>query len=138
MSKTFITHTRFTLIKVGKVLPFIVCFVVCISYTEDIFALLTNSYIEFEDGVYLSKSLSWFIGNYFKYDVITLLVLTIISIAIETCIYNKLSCAYLGVNLIEKSYFDFEIEPIYIYVICVANIIVAGYLIYRGIKNLLK
>lgn len=38
------------------------------------------------------------------------------------------------INLLEKSYFDFELEPTYIYAICIANIIVAGYLTYKGIK----
>lgn len=67
-----------------------------------------------------------------------LVVLVIISFAVETCVYNKLACLYLLVNLIEKSYFDFELEPTYIYVICLANIVVAGYLTYKGIKILLK
>jgi hypothetical protein len=67
-----------------------------------------------------------------------LVVLCIISIAIETCIYNKLACGYLGVNLAEKSYFDFELEPTTIYIICLENILVAGYLTFKRIKTLLK
>jgi hypothetical protein len=65
-----------------------------------------------------------------------LFVLFVISIAIETCIYNKLACLYLGVNLIEKSYFDFEIEVNTVYVIATINIIVSAWIIYRGIKIL--
>ena len=72
--------------------------------------------------------------NYFKYDLATLSFLVVLSYAIETCIYNKLACGYLGINLAEKSYFDFELEPTYIYIICFANIIVAGYLTYKGIR----
>jgi hypothetical protein len=66
-----------------------------------------------------------------------LVVLVILSIALSTCIYNKLACAYLGINLWEKSYFDFELEPTTVYIICFANIIVAGYLTVKGIKILL-
>ena len=136
MNNTFITKTRITLIHIGKVLPFIVCFIVFLSYAEDVYALSFGNYIEFSDGVYLKKPLSWFIGEYFKYDIITLSVLIILSIAIETCVYNKLACGYLGINLAEKSYFDFELEPTYIYITCLANIIVAGYLTIKGIKIL--
>lgn len=67
-----------------------------------------------------------------------LAVLVIISFAVETCLYNKLACLYLLVNLVEKSYFDFEIEPTTIYIICVLNILVAGFLTWKGIKILLK
>lgn len=138
MNNSFITKARYGLIRIGKVLPFVVCGIVCISYVEDIYALLYNNFIEFADGVYLDKSLSWFIGNYFTYDIVMLFVIIVLSIAIETCIYNKLACLYLGINLFEKSYFDFELEPTAIYIICTLNIIVAGYLTFRGLKILLS
>ena len=138
MNNTFITKTRITLIHIGKVLPFIVCFIVFLSYAEDVYALSFGNYMEFSDGAYLKKPLSWFIGEYFKYDIITLSVLIILSIAIETCVYNKLACGYLGINLAEKSYFDFELEPTTIYIICIVNILVAGYLTFKEIKILLK
>ena len=134
MNNSFVTKTRIALIRVGKIAPFIVCLIVCVSYIEDIYALLFSNYMEFYDGAYLAKPVSWFIGDYFKYDSITLFVLIVLSFAIETCIYNKLTCGYLGINLAEKSYFDFELEPTTIYIICLANIIVAGYLTLRGIN----
>ena len=77
---------------------------------------------------------AYIVGNYFEYNLQMLVVLCVISIAIETCIYNKMACGYLGINLAEKSYFDFELEPTTIYAICLANIIVCGYLTYKGIK----
>lgn len=134
MNNNFITKTRVTLIQIGKIAPFVVCFVVFISYMEDVYSLMFDKYVEFSDGVYLRKDLSWFIGNYFKYDLATLSFLVVLSYAIETCIYNKLACLYLGINLLEKSYFDFELEPTYIYIICLANIIVASYLTYKGLR----
>ena len=134
MNNSFITKTRVTLIRIGKVAPFVVCFVVFISYTEDVYSLMFDRYVEFSDGVYLRKDLSWFIGNYFKYDLVTLSFLVVLSCAIETCFYNKLTCLYLGINLLEKSYFDFELEPTTIYIICLANIIVACYLTVKGLR----
>ena len=138
MNNIFITKTRVTLIEIGKVAPFIVCFVVFISYTEDIFALSFHRYVQFSDGTYLDKPVSWFIGNYFKYDIVSLFVLVVLSYAVQTCVYNKLACLYLAVNLYEKSVFDFEMDALMIYAICTANIIVSAYLTYRGIKILLK
>lgn len=102
------------------------------------FALVTNNIIAYDDYYILCKPISFFLGGYFEYNVQMLVVLTIISIAIETCIYNKLACCYLGVNLFEKHYFDFEIEPHMIFLICLANIIIASFLVYKGLKILYK
>ena len=129
-----IHKARIWLIRLGKMLPFIVCFIVIISYVESVIALAYNDIIAYDSYVILQKPITFFIGQYFEYNLQTLALLIIISIAIETCIYNKLACGYLGINLAEKSYFDFELEPTYIYIICLANIIVAGYLTYKGIR----
>lgn len=138
MKNSFINNTRRTLIQIGKILPFVVCGIVLISYVEDVYALFRNNYIEYYDGVYLNKPISWFVGNYFTYDIIMLFVLVVLSIAIETCVYNKLACAYLGFNLLEKSYLDFELEPTTIYIICIINIVITSFLCYKGIKQLMK
>lgn len=138
MNNNFITKTRVALIQIGKIAPFVVCFVVFISYAEDVYSLMFDRYVEFSDGVYLRKDLSWFIGNYFKYDLATLSFLVVLSYAIETCYWNKLVCLYLGINLLEKSYLDFELEPTTIYIICIANIVVCTYLCYKGLRLLIK
>ena len=133
-----IYKTRLLLIRLGKMLPFIVCGVICISYIEDIYALVLEHFVMYNGSCVLQKPISWALGSVFEYNLITVTLMAIISIATETCLWNKAAVSYTFVQLGEKSYFDFEIEPIYIYVICIANIMVAGYLIYRGIKNLLK
>ena len=133
-----IYHARIWLIRFGKVLPFVVCFIVMLSYTETTLSLTTNNLVNWGGVLIPNKPISWFISSYFEYNLQMLVVLCIISVAIETCVYNKLTCAYLGINLWEKSYLDFELEPTTIYIICLANIIVAGYLTLRGIKILLK
>ena len=133
-----IHKARIWLIRLGKVLPFIVCFIVMLSYSETIFNLATNDLFSWCGIAIPSKPISWFISGYFEYNLQMLVVLCVISNAIETCIYNKLACCYLGINLLEKSYFDFELEPTAIYIICLANIVVAGYLTFKGIKILIK
>lgn len=129
---------RRALIRLGKIAPFVLCFIVCVSYIEDVYALFTNSYMEFADGVYLYKPISWAIGNQLEYNISHLAVLCVLSIAISTCLYNKLACLYLCISLLEKSYFDFELEPTWIYIICTTNIIIASYLVFKGVKILLK
>jgi len=133
-----INAVRRLLIRVGKVLPFVICFIVCFNYIECVYALCVDNYLLYDNIVILNTPISFFVGKNFEYNIQMFVVLVIISIAIETCIYNKLSCAYLGLNLFEKSYFDFELEPTYIYIICTLNIIVAGYLTFRGLKILIS
>ena len=133
-----INRFRRLLIQVGKVLPFVVCFLVVINCVETVFALATKDFLMYDGIVIPNTRISFFIGHYFEYNLQMLVVLVIISIAIETCIYNKMACAYLGVNLIEKSYFDFEMDLWPIYIICMANIIISTFLIYKGTKNVLK
>ena len=133
-----IRRFRIALIQFGKVAPFVLCLIVGVSYTENVFSLYTDSFMEFDDGIYLYKPISWAIGNYFEYSIFHLSAILLLSVAIETCIYNKLACVYLAVNLFEKSCLDFELEPTAIYLICIANIVVAGYLTYEGIKMLIR
>ena len=133
-----IHKARIWLIRLGKILPFVVCFIVLLSYTESILSLITNKVVEYDDYFILYKPITFAISSYFEYNIQTLVVLSLISISIRTCIYNKLTCFYLGINLFEKSYFDFELEPTAIYVICVCNIVVACYLIFKGIKIIIK
>ena len=123
-----ITKFRRLLIRIGKVLPFIICLLVCVNYTESLFSLATNGLIEWNGTTILHTPISFFIGQYFEYNVQMLVVLVIISCAVETCLFNKLACLFLCINLLEKSYFDFELEPTIIYIICLANILVASYL----------
>lgn len=136
--KGLIYKARIVLVNVGKVLPFLLCALIVISYAENAFALATNNFVIYDDAIILRKPISHFIGNFMEYNVQTWIGICIICIAIETCIYNKLACVYLGVNLFEKSYFDFELEPTTIYIICFANIIIAGCLTYKGIKIFLR
>ena len=138
MANDGLDGVRRLLINVGKILPFVVCFIVLISYIENVYALTTEDYTYYDGYYVLSKPVSNYIGNIFEYNTQTLFVLVLISIAIRTCIFNKLACLYLGINLLEKSYLDFELEPTYIYIICLANIIVAGYLTVKGIKILIN
>lgn len=90
---------RVLLIRLGKVSPFLITFLVFISYVESLLALMTNSLAEYNGEVVLYKPISWAIASYFEYDMYVVAFLTILAIAIETCIWNKASEIYLLVLL---------------------------------------
>lgn len=133
-----ITHrTRILLIKVGKILPFLLCSLVMISYFENFVSLMTQDFVQYGDYYVLRKPISWFIGRYFEYNIQMLLVIVIISFAIQTCIYNKLACAYLAINLYEKSYFlTHEFENEIYYIVAIVNVLICAFFCYKGITIL--
>lgn len=129
---------RVALINTGKMLPFLICIVVFVSYAESVFALATSDFLDTDDAIILNKPLSWLIADYFRYNSVTIVVLTILSYAINACKWNKLALLYLATQLYEKEYFlTVELETFSIYAICAVNMIVCSLLIYKGIKNLL-
>lgn len=128
---------RVLLIRIAKILPFIICGIVAISYIESIMSLCFNLYAYFGEYYVPYKPISWAISNVFEYEWTTIIVLSVLSIAVETCIWNKLSIVYLGANLCEKSYFNFELDIWQIYVISILNLIISAYFTYKGIKILL-
>lgn len=130
-------QSRIWLIRFAKVFPFLLCAIVMLSYIEDLFALYAESYYNVDDYTILYKPISWTIGKYFVYNWYTIITATIFSFAFETCWYNKASIVYLCINAWERDYFiTIELEPTTIYLICLANIIVAGYLTWKGITRL--
>ena len=126
---------RIFLVRFAKVFPFILCFIVCTSYIESMYALANEDYYSYGNDIVLYKPFSWLISEYFIYDWYTILIAAVLSLAMETCWYNKACVVYLCFNALERDYFiTIELYPEYIYAICLANIIVAGYLILRGIN----
>ena len=130
---------RYALIEIGKMAPFILCAIVCISYVESLYALLAHRYMEFGDGVYLYKPISWALASFIEYEIPALTVLTILSIAIESCKWNRFACLYLFCNILQRFWFAAHEYTITIYNgVCVANIIIASWLCYKGIIMYIK
>lgn len=139
MKSEIVKSARITLINLGKFAPFIFCAIVLISYCESLYALLTNDYRIYDDGLTLNKPISWFIGRYITYNVITIIALIVISIAVETCIWNKLCIVYLTIQLYEKHYFlTIELYKETIILIVCINIVVMCILLFYGIKQTAK
>lgn len=139
MTKGLAYRMRVALINTGKMLPFLICVVVFVSYAESAFALATSDFLDTDNAIILNKPLSWIIADYFRYNIVTIVVLTILSYSINACKWNKLALLYLAIQLYEKEYFlTIELDAFVIYIICVVNMLVCSFLIYKGITNLLK
>lgn len=138
MNNDGLNKIRALLINIGKVLPFILCAIIFISYTETLLSLATNDFVVCGDSLIPNKHLSWLLGVYFEYNLQLLFVVTILTFAIKTCIHNKLALGYMYINLAEKSYFDFELDIWQIYVISILNLIISAYFTYKGITIFLK
>lgn len=132
--------TRIVLIEMGKQLPFIFCFVLAISYSECIYALATQNFVVVGDDVFLRKPISWFLGGLFEYSVQFIIIAAIISIAIQTCHWNKLAICYLLFQLYEKYYFSTHQwdNANYYYFIISINLAICVFFIVKGLQVALK
>lgn len=134
---SFSHNARVVLIRIGKILPFLFCFLVCISYTETLYALITHNYLAYNDYITFDKPVSFFIGGIVEYDIMSVIVTLIISIAIETCIWNRLAVVYLALHLIFKMCIeDVELSEELVVGICLANILMTVFLCYKGLRAL--
>ena len=131
---------RKLLIQLGKTLPFLVCAVVMVCYMESIIAILLDKYmILYGDVVILNTPISFAIGKVFKYDWMLIFVLTVLSFAVRTCIWNKLCVLYLALQIFERQYFTtIDLYESQIISIATANLIVCGLLISKGFITLTK
>lgn len=129
-----INSFRRLLIRIGKILPFVLCFIVCISYTESLY----GNVIVYGDISFIETPISFFVAEYFEYDLLSLVVMLTISVAIETCYWNKLAIIYLCINLYERNYFaTTEISEEAALLFAILNIITSGFLAFKGIYLLI-
>lgn len=133
-----ITTFRRLLIQLGKTLPFVLCVAILVLYIETVFNLATSHFLYLDGVVIPNTPISFVVGQIFEYDLLVCCIMLTMSIAIEACKWNLWTTFYVFAHIAEKYYFDFELEPTTIYIICIANIIIAGYLTYKGIRILLK
>lgn len=129
-----IVFFRRLLIRIGKSLPFILCGLVMLSCIEMSVAITTTDFVSYEDVVILNTPISFAIAKVFEYDLLIVFITLIVSIAIEACKWNLFATFFLLVHLLEKSYFDFELEPYQIYVIIAVNLLASGFFVYNGIR----
>ena len=138
MNRTVI-RARVLLIESGKTIPFVLCLVVAVSYCEDLNALVTEDFVMYNGYLVLNKPVSWFIGRYIEYDMVTVLIIAVISVSVNTCVWNKVAVVYLIIQLGEKEMFQtVEMQTTCVCIVCVMNIITSGFLTMKGFRRLLK
>ena len=131
--------SRIGLIRFAKVFPFLLCFIVLISLSETLFALVLSDFVVFDGGVTPNTPFAWFIGEKYEIGIYSVLLAIFLSIAFETCVWNKASEIYLLVLLKQQTYFQtIELYIEYIYAICIANILICAFFCYKGITIFLK
>ena len=130
--------SRIGLIRFAKVFPFLLCFIVLISLSETLFALLLSDFVILDGSLTPNTPLAWFIADKYEFEIYSVLAAIFLSIAFETCVLNKASEIYLLVLLKQQTYFPtIELYIEYIYAICIANILICAFFCYKGIKILL-
>ncbi len=129
--------SRIGLIRFAKVFPFILCFIVLVSLSETLFALVLSDFVVFDGNIIPSTPFAWFVGEKYEIGIYSVLLAIFLSIAFETCIWNKASEVYLLIYLKQQVYFPtIELYPEYIYAICIANILICGFFCYKGVRIL--
>lgn len=135
----FVYKSRIGLIRFAKVFHFILCFIVLVSLSETLFALVLSDFVVFDGGVTPNTPFAWFIGEKYEIGIYSVLLAIFLSIAFETCVWNKASEIYLLVLLKQQTYFPtIELYIEYIYAICIANILICAFFCYKGITIFLK
>ena len=131
--------SRIGLIRFAKVFPFLLCFIVLISLSETLFALVLSDFVEFNGGITPNTPFAWLIANYFEFGIYSLILALVFAISFETCVYNKASIGYLALYLGQQKYFPtIELYPEYIYIICMVNIFICGFFCYKGVMQYAK
>ena len=140
MSNHLANTSRKVLIRFGKIFPFVLCSIITLSYIENLYAVFTFNIIIVDGVVIYNTPLSFMIGMKFEYDILFTFIASVISVSVEVCKYNLMALAYIWLNLLER-HILFNNRPydneIY-YIICLANILVAGYLTYKGVQILVN
>lgn len=135
MNNPLANAARKTLIRFGKIFPFVLCSIILTSYVENLYAVLTFNVVIVDGIIIYNTPLSFMIGMKFEYDVLFSFISSIISLSVEVCKYNLMAISYIWFNLTERHYLfnnrPYDNEAYYI--LCLANILVAGYLTVKGI-----
>lgn len=131
--------SRIGLIRFAKVFPFLLCFVVLVSLSETLSALALSNFVVFDGGITPNTPFAWFVGEKYEIGIYSVSLAIFLSVAFETCIWNKASEVYLLIYLKQQVYFPtIELYQEYIYAICMANILVCAFFCYKGIRIFLK
>ena len=124
---------RRLLIQMGKVLPFLLCLLLLVEYTETLISTLFGMFGNYGDCVIAYSGIALFVGQYFEYDWMTVVPMFILSVAINTCAWNKLVVIYLAAHLVFKAYSsDTYFSPEGACVACMVNCAICAFFCYKA------
>ena len=127
------------IILIGKYAPFIIVAIVTLSNTEALYSLLAEQYAEYNGEIVYYKPISWFIGDYFKLSIAWVAALTVLSVGVEACFWNRACIAFLAVVLWQKDFFlEHTINETYFAIVLIVNSTIGTLLVIKGIKIMLK
>ena len=90
-----ITFFRKMLVRLGKIIPFVLAFVLFVGYTETIYAIISNNtIIDAEENIIYNLPVSFFLADIVYIDWLDVLLVWILCVALELCKYS-FRCAYL-------------------------------------------
>ena len=129
---------RKLLIRIGKVIPFVLAFIVLVGYVENVYSVLTDRICIDEYGMafYYCPFSTW-ISNLVYIDWFDVLLLYIIAFALEFCKYNLRAVHYLLLNLVVRFVLEhfYLPNPVLIH-LCAFMALLGLYCVYGGIKVL--
>ena len=135
-----VTLFRKILIRSGKIIPFVLAFIVVVGYLESTHAVYNELYEMCDDGsVILYTPISNYIGNIVYIDWFDVLLLYILAVALEFCWRNMLAVHYLLLNLAVRTLVEhFYIESGIVVGIASFMALAGLYCVYGGITIFLK
>lgn len=135
-----VTLFRKILIRSGKIIPFVLAFIVAVGYLESTHAVYNELYEMCDDGsVILYTPISNYIGNIVYIDWFDVLLLYVLAVALEFCWRNMLAVHYLLLNLAVRTLVEhFYIESGMVIGIASFMALAGLYCAYGGITIFLK
>lgn len=135
-----VTLFRKILIRSGKIIPFVLAFIVAVGYLESTHAVYNELYEMCDDGsVILYTPISNYIGNIVYIDWFDVLLLYVLAVALEFCWRNMLAVHYLLLNLSVRTLVEhFYIESGIVVGIAGFMALAGLYCAYGGITIFLK
>lgn len=130
---------RIGLIRFARVFPFLLCFIVLVSLSETMFALILSDFVIFDEGITPNTPIAWFIASKYEFGIYSVLAAIFLSVAFETCVWNRASEIYLLLFLKQQTYFPtIELYTEYIYAIIAVNLLCSGFFVFKGITMLFR
>ena len=135
-----VTLFRKILIRSGKIIPFVLAFIVVLGYIERAYAVYYELYEMCDDGsVILYTPISNYIGNIVYIDWFDVLLLYILGVALEFCKYNMRAVHYLLLNLAVRVVLEhFYIDEWVVFTLALFMALSGFYCVCGGIKMINK